>query len=238
MTNENSATDPEPADPRPKPEFGEYAPEGWVNPVTQAADQASAASPSGSAKRLDGVPHNLGVNASAPRSAAPAESAGTPSTDNQPKRSLFGGSARAGTSASTAAPSGTAASARPADRIITIALLAIGAYGALSVADAMINLQQVFAQLYASFGLGAFTPPDWFAVLSSVGGIVQLSLWAVTLLMSIQFMRRGRLAFYLPLVAGAVSFLVAIVIMSIALGAAPELMTYLSTNGFTLEDLQ
>lgn len=234
-----------PAHTRPKPEYGEYAPEGWVNPVLQAEQAQSSGGAGSTPKQLDGVPHNLGVQAaggqqttadsSSTPSATPAESA----SDEKPKRSFFSvkGSQNA-SGQSTPGQTTSARPARPADRIITIALLAIGAYGALNIADAMINLRQVFAQLYAIYDLGSFNPPEWFAVLSSIGGILQLSLWAVTLLLSIQFMRRGRLAFYLPLVAAVLSFIVAIVVMSIALGAAPELMTYLSTNGFNLEDLQ
>lgn len=233
------------ADSRPKPEYGEYAPEGWVNPVLQAETASSSGGPGATPKQLDGVPHNLGVKTTGGQQNAPAASATSPATpsesapDEKPKRSLFGmkGSQNA-SGQTTAGQTASTQPARPADRIITIALLAIGAYGALNIADAMINLRQVFAQLYAIYDLGSFNPPEWFAVLSSIGGILQLSLWAVTLLLSIQFMRRGRLAFYLPLVAAVLSFIVAIVVMSIALGAAPELMTYLSTNGFNLEDLQ
>jgi len=246
MTNDEQ-TPPEapstpPAERRPKPEFGEYAPEGWVNPVLQAEQAHTPAdtnAKSATPKQLDGVPHNLGVNASATATPQANETVDASDAAEKPKRSLFGSKdAQTSAAAGLANQAKPAQQARPADRVITIALLAIGAYGALNVADAMINLRQVFAQLYAIYDLGAFTPPEWFAVLSSIGGIAQLSLWAVTLLLSIQFMRRGRLAFYLPLAAGVLSFILAIVVMSIALGAAPELMTYLSSNGFNLEDLQ
>lgn len=223
---------------RPKPEYGEYAPEGWVSPVTgepvapspstepaaptesvagqtQLAHTQSTGKSTASSGRLDGVPHNLGVSKATQAQETASE------TPQHPKPNSV--SARMN---------------RPADRIATVMLLAFGAYGALNSASAFMNLQQVFEQIFAVYDLGTFTAPEWFGALSTIGWISQLAVWAITLILSIQLMRRKRMAFYIPLVGAVIAFLITLVLMMIALSAAPELVTYVSEHGFDLKDFQ
>jgi len=194
------------------------------------------------------VPHNLGVDASAPKKAQEA-SGGLFGANLEGKKLVDENLASSPTDPPAAAPAAAEADAakksstqvrnkRLTDRIFTVTLLAIGAFGALNLASALMNLNQVFAQLYAMYNLGPFSAPEWFGVLSTIGWIVPLGLWAVALIMSIQFMQRGKVAFYIPLAAGVIAFIVAIVLMIVAITAAPELMTYLNNNGFSLEDLR
>jgi hypothetical protein len=242
------ADQPTPPARKPKPEFGEYAPEGWVNPITpEGSPEQNTVTPAAPAakKQLDGVPHNLGVDASAPKKPDAANGGlfganieGKKLVDDEAAKPVTPGDDNAVQVAQGAQTAAKPKASRTTDRIFTIVLLAIGAYGALNLAGSLMNLSQVFAQLYAMYDLGPFTSPEWFGVLSTLGWMIPLGLWAVALIMSIQFMQRGKTAFFIPLVAGVVAFIVAIVLMSIAVTAAPELMTYFTENGFSLEDLR
>lgn len=241
-----NTTPPEKRSRPAKPEYGELAPEGWVNPVTQepvtpeGSPDGSARAQTATPKRLDGVPHNLGVNPDAPKP-QPVASEGITGIDLRGKKLLHDEHTEpveGEKPAKPAKPVRAGQSQRLTDRIFTIVLLSIGALGALNVAGALMNLPQTFAQIYALYDLGPFAAPAFFGVLSTLGWMLPLGLWAVALIMSIQFMQRGKVAFYIPLIAGVAAAIVAVVLMSIAVTAAPELLTYFTDNGFSLEDLQ
>lgn len=242
-----------------RPQYGEMAPEGWVSPVTgreepSADAQADADAPTAArstrdtpsatptaqaqvSPKLDGVPHNLGVNKNAPAKAAQAAAAQDAD-----------GSAETAASASTpmSAEKASKTQAKPGtkipprrDRIFTIILLAFGALGALNLGDAFMQLPQSAAQLYAIYDIGTFTAPDWLSIVSTIGWISMLSIWAVSLILSIQLIQRRKLSFYVPLSGAVLSFIVLIIIMSIVVvNGMPELMTYVQTNGLNLDRLQ
>lgn len=240
-----------------KPLYGEMAPEGWVSPVTgepvasdstSSAPRAANSTPTGqsatsSSRTLDGVPHNLGVNKDAPSkvakttAAAASAPAAAPAPAAQPASMPVAEPTEVSDGATPQAARPKPATRR--DRFATIALLALGAFGALNLGDVFMQLSQSTAQLYALYDLGSFTPPEWLGTASTIGWVSMLSIWAITLILSIQFMQRGKLSFYIPLIGAAVSFIVLIVIMSIiVVNGMPELMTYLQTNGIDLEKLQ
>ena len=60
-------------------------------------------------------------------------------------------------------------------------------------------------------------------VLVAFGVFVILGIYACTLILSVQRMRRGKLAFFIPLIGGAVAFIAMFVIISIAMSQAPDL---------------
>lgn len=259
MTDEtNSAEKPtvEPAaKPAPKrPQYGEMAPEGWVNPVTgepavaaEAAAEAttvlsSASGPTSTAtptsksdtSSLSGVPHNLGVSTHAPAKTASSH-------HGQPPAQNSSNADAPAAEVTTSQPEKTRGAKQPPrrDRIFTIILLAFGALGALNLGDAFMQLSQSAAQLYALYDIGTFTAPEWLGTASTIGWISMLSIWAVSLILSIQLIQRGKLSFYIPLAGAVLSFIVLIVIMSIVVvNGMPELMTYVQTNGFNLDKLQ
>jgi hypothetical protein len=66
--------------------------------------------------------------------------------------------------------------------------------------------------------------------LGMVSGFAVLLLFAVTLIFSIQRMRARKLAFWVPLAAGAVAVLLALIIPMIAIGGAPEIMQQLEND--------
>ena len=278
-----------PVDPRPKPAYGEYAPEGWEwKPESDDASAASTTHPQGSdpshssvptgasttpsgAGRIPGVPHNLGISgssvsgsaASAPPaastspSAAPTvpqspsgqhpESASASSTrePGDPYRAAPPGSRDGHTAAQRPAPPAAQFSAtgapvkdRKVDRVFTIILLALGALGALSMADSLFRIDAQFMLLSEMFGMESITVPGWVNTMCLIGAVGVLAIYALNLIYSVQRMRARKLTFWVPLVAGAIAWLIVSVLTGIALTSSPELMERLSDPNALNEMLQ
>lgn len=111
--------------------------------------------------------------------------------------------------------------AHPVDRIVTLVLLALGLFvwlngipGYLALADA---LQTVFDQL----GTGTYQAAETAAALGVTALVVQGILWAVTAASAWFAIKRGKLAWWIPVVGAAVYFIASMVVVSIALFADP-----------------
>ncbi|WP_308799236.1 DUF6264 family protein [Agromyces silvae] len=183
-----------PRDERPRPRYGEYAPEGWS--WQPPADETTSA---------DATP-------------APAPAAAT--TPAQPAP------------VAQDTPAG-AAERKPApawDRIITIALLVLGAFGAWDSARSMQQLGQQIQTTYNMLGIGDFTPPEWLPTLSVAGIVLQLSLYATVLGLTILRMRRRRIAFWIPLTGGAVSVVITVVFMAVVVFSDPTYLGFIQSQ--------
>ncbi|MDR5698862.1 DUF6264 family protein [Agromyces aerolatus] len=197
-TGGRSAAEPAPPrDERPRPRYGEYAPEGWSWQPPGDEHPATDASPSPAAP------------------AAPA----------QPEASVTG----------TPAPSTSADPAAPRraptwDRIITIALLVLGAFGAWDTARAMQQLGQQIQTTYTMMGIGDFTPPEWLPTLSVIGIVVQLSLYATVLGLTILRMRARRIAFWIPLAGGALSVVITVALMAVVVFSDPTYLEFVQSQ--------
>lgn len=230
------------------PAYGEYAPEGWewkpdeteAVPVPGAASAAGSA-PSAGAGRLPGVPHNLGVRGDARRAERPTAAPGSPSAQENPAAPQQGeqaqGSGPAPYRAADPQPGQLRAAAaypaprpRLADRIITIALLALGAFGTLNFASSLFAIDSQLRLTAAMLGIDSLSLPGWVGVLGVVSGLAVLLIFALTLIFSIRRMRAGKLAFWAPLAAGAIVLVLVIIVQSIALSGAPEIMQQLQSD--------
>lgn len=228
---------------RPKPAFGEYAPEGWEwkpeesesSPDSTTASPATAAAAPArpDASRLTGVPHNLGAGSSSTvtpnpvRSTPPPANSAKPSNgDPEPYRAT---SAPAAPAQYVAQPN-AAAGPRPrtGDRIVTIVLLVIGAIGALISAQSMLALNSSFTLMGEAVGLTDFEVPSWLGTLGTVSALAFIAVYAVTLIFSIQRMRARKITFWVPLTSGVVVMIAMFVLTTIAIMNMPELMSQLS----------
>ena len=255
------------ADPRPRPAYGEYAPEGWswtppqepgsaeppaqAEPVRQSGPAAAAPVPAPAAAngtadaevpaRLPGVPHNLGApvggRGSGPSATTPAASAsaygvsappapGAPAsnagTQQQPHSAHQVAPAQA--PLPQGAPVPRPAKPRTADRVITVLLLVMGAFGALNIAFELSQLplsQQKTAEL---LGVTGYEAPSWTGPAGIVSAIAVLAIYAVNLILSVRRLRANKLTFFVPLIAGVVAFLVLFGLVMAATIASPELM--------------
>lgn len=114
------------------------------------------------------------------------------------------------------------------DRVATIILLVIGAFGALTSAQSMLGMGASFALIADALGISDFTAPSWLGTLGTVSAIAFIAVYAVTLIYSIQRMRAGRITFWVPLVAGVVVVVATIIITTIALMSSPEIVSEMS----------
>lgn len=269
----------QPRDTRPRPQYGEYAPEGWTwtPPGEESGGSGPAASgqvpgsgaqaPSGSRSgRVDGVPHNLGAGSAKPArgsrrgqasandrakgaessapqgkpsGAKPAPERATPeqAAAHTPRR--YRDDAATPPQAPPAAPqvaapsqAPTAQGARPVrkgDRIVTIILLVIGAYGAFSISSGMFNLAPQLMLNASMLDVETMTLPEWTGTAGTITGLFVLLVWALNLLFSIQRMRAGKLAFWVPLVAAVIALVPVFIVMSVVLFQTPEVIEQFST---------
>ena len=223
---------------RPRPQYGEYAPDtaGSSRSDRDRADHGNT--PHGdnryreSTRTPHGVPHNLGVTGSAAtRPVRPTETAGLRSRKEE----------RAAAAASTSTPeerqlaprrhpdsdedAGAVLPARR-DRVPTIILLVFGAVSALSLAGSLQTLPATLHRLQSA--LEVTDPlPTWVAPMGTIAALTVLFLWAIALLWSIQRMRRKKLTFWVPLACGVVAALLTFAVTSAGMmGALPlELLT-------------
>jgi drug/metabolite transporter (DMT)-like permease len=160
-------------DERPRPQYGEYAPEGWVSPV-------------------------------------PA----------QPEPSIHG-------APPVPAPVDRPPAPRRWDRVLTVGLLAFGLYWVVSGYFSFSDLSAIINQVFDQYGIGEFTST---AAASSAGTalmVVQSVFWAGAVLVAVSRLRANKLAFFWPLVFGAVSMIVCGVIVGVVMTSDPAFTAYL-----------
>lgn len=246
---------PDPERPTPQaqrpaqPAYGEYAPEGWSWKPEGAADEAAssaepgqplgaaatqaAAAPAQSSAPPAGVPHNLGAparptdeqQAAGAPYRAPAPQA--PAQSQQPGQQLgVQDPGQVPPAYRVPGPKGP----RIGDRVITILLLALGAFGALNIASSFFNLESQIRLTGTMIGVDSPNLASWVGPLGIISGLVVLLLFALTLIFSIQRMRANKLTFWVPLVAGAIAVIILMVVPMIAMSGAPEIMQQLESD--------
>lgn len=218
MTDQQQPPSDQP-NPRPRrPEYGEYAPEGWVSPIAGENAQPESAQGSTDAPRQSAtreqpgaeVPRNLGVGSpAAPHAPVPvqhsAHAPGAPLPPPSPQPEKTGSMA---------------------DRIITILLLVFGAVGALQFALGMLSLGAQLEIVAEMLGAESVTAPASMGVLQTVGAIAVLTIYAVALIWSVQRLRVKKLTFWVPLAAGALALVLVVIFGVISVMLVPELLEY------------
>jgi hypothetical protein len=200
-------------DPRPRPQYGEYAtPEeqakamGVSTPADPAADGVSL--------RKDGTSTSAssGSTTSTSASHAPAPAGVESSTSTTPS----------GASA-TSAP-GAGRPRRVWDSVLTAILLGIGIVSVTSsipqYADFPATLELVFAQ----FGYSGYSEPDLATNVGIALNVAQIVLYVAGAAVALLMVRRNRLAFIYPLIAGVLFVILAFVLMTVVFAADPALI--------------
>lgn len=227
---------------RPLPAYGELAPEGWEWKPETAEGTAlpQAAAPQGGANPGPGVPHNLGVRGDQSASEPQAAAAPKPTTAGRPGDPEPYRAAAPQQQPQTAQPMQQAASATPGapksrtvDRVFTIILLALGAFGALQIAGSLMSISASFSLVGSALELEDFSVPGWIGSVGTISAIVVIALYAVSLIFSIQRMRAGKIAFWVPLTAGAIAVIGTIVLTTVMMFNVPELVNAASDPSST-----
>lgn len=240
---------------RQRPQYGEYAsdaePEAGVTPAPTDQTPANRST----LPDLPGVPHNLGVSGGVSGNVAPSVSAPQVPPAGQPEvppavptavptaepRNVPLNVPQDDTQSTPSAPAPVTTPALRSernaknlrtDRIFTIVLLVIGAFGALNLASAAMNLGRQLHQVASAAGLDNYTLPAATGVIESVATITILSIYAVFLLWSVHRLRNKRMAFWVPLVAAALAFIALTIFMGIVLMQSPELIENVTPENF------
>ena len=186
--DQGQAAQTPPADHRPRPRYGELAPEGWTwkppqeetPPAASAPVATTSAVPLGSAQRDAAVP-------------------------------------------------ATVAKAPPAwDRPVTATLLVLGLLGTFLTIATLLPLPEAMQMLYTQADLGTYSPADSVAAIITAGSIGTVVIWLATAVASILLMRRGRRAFYVPIIGAVVSFVLLVAAMAVVLAGDSALLDYFS----------
>lgn len=132
--------------------------------------------------------------------------------------------AEAGAAAAGAIGAG-AAHTRPrsADRIITIILLVVGSYFALSMALTLSQFTLEFSRVADELGVKDFTAPPVLKTLGTIGAILVLAIYALVLIFSIRRLRARKVTFWAPLVAGVLAWVLFFALFFIGLNQSTEL---------------
>lgn len=124
-----------------------------------------------------------------------------------------------------------AAQARTLDRMVSIMLLAFGLINVLSVLPGFLGLGSVLNSAFQQYGLGHYTP----TTLTSVIGIVLVAVygggWIATAAATVLSLRAGRTSFWIPLAAGVVAGIIAMVCFVILFVNDPAFVQYVSSHG-------
>jgi uncharacterized membrane protein YhaH (DUF805 family) len=180
-------------DPRPRPRYGEYAPEGWVSPVAPA----DAAPPAPQAQQ------------------APGAASGSQSWVQPPQQGQSPGGAQPYPGQPAGVP--VLSTGRRVDRVATFVLLGLAGYNVVLVSGFSRSLLSAFTA--AGYPVDDFSRQ---AELQQAGGaiaIVSLIVFVPMIVLTARRLRAGKITFWVPLVAGVVVTVVQMVlVLSVFLG--------------------
>jgi len=119
---------------------------------------------------------------------------------------------------------------RPWDLALTVAFLVFGAYSVVSSIPGLLDFGTTINQIYALSGYGDYTE---IALADGIGiGILvsQSVLFIVTVVITALRLRARKLAFFVPLIGGAVAGIVIFALMLVAITSDPAFAAMLSTQ--------
>jgi hypothetical protein len=114
------------------------------------------------------------------------------------------------------------------DRPLTIGLLIFGLLATVYGAFSLGALPDAMQLIYTQQGLGTYTPAASIGPLTSVGAIAVVFIWLAAAALSVRLLLRRRRAFYVPLIAGAVSTVTMFAFTVAAMLNDPTLIEFLS----------
>ena len=119
---------------------------------------------------------------------------------------------------------------RPWDLALTVAFLAFGAYSVVSSIPGLLDFGATINQIYSLSGYGDYTA---LALADGIGIAVLVSqsvLFVATVLVTSLRLRARKIAFFVPLVGGAVAGIVIFVLMLVAIVSDPAFAATLDSQ--------
>jgi hypothetical protein len=210
-------------DERPRPKFGELAPEGWQWRPPADADRLDTTRPA-PAEPPATIPAPQPQQRS-PQQHAPQQHA--PQLPGQQQSHPYAAHHGGDGSGDTAPPQLRRAAPRW-NLGWTIGLLILGFLGMSYSIGTLNALPSAIQLLHVNQGLGDYTPAASVSAILTAGSITMGVIWVASATITTLLLVRRRLSFYVPLIAGVVAFIALIVFFSIVLTTDPALLNYYS----------
>lgn len=115
------------------------------------------------------------------------------------------------------------------DLVLTAVFLGYASINVIAQLVSRDTLATIVTQFFVAKGIGVYTPTALTTTLGNVLNIVTIALFVLTVLATTWMLRRGRLAFWVPIVGGVAATIVALVFVVILLQSDP--MFTASLNG-------
>lgn len=125
-------------------------------------------------------------------------------------------------------PADSRGSRNPLDRIITVFLLSFSAVFIFGGASSYLNLGPSLNDAVKQFGVSEYQVTDQTAAFGIAMLVSQVVLWLLAAVVSYRRITRHKLAWWVPLVAGILSFVVTSVLLGVLLAADPALVAAIS----------
>ncbi|MFF2277283.1 DUF6264 family protein [Agromyces sp. NPDC058126] len=191
-----------PADERPRPRYGEYAPEGWTWQPPADPHAGSSTQPSDAAGTTSQAAAGHGATAGAPTPAYPQAGAVARPTD------------RAWTIA----------------LLVFGAIGAV--YNIMQIVAApslVLESLKLPADILGTTPPTEYTPGPEVPIAVTVGVIAQIVLWIGALLWSRARMRASASSWWIPLLAGVAAFIAVMIVISVVLTSDPAIVEFMQT---------
>jgi hypothetical protein len=114
------------------------------------------------------------------------------------------------------------------DLILTAVILAYATLNVVSQLFLNSSLSMVIKDFYQLQGIGEYTPTPLADTLSVVLNGVTAALYVVTVVLTVRQLRRGRVAFYIPIIGGVIAMLVALAFVVVLLTGDPTFTSYMN----------
>ena len=190
---------------RPRPQYGEYAtPQEQAKIIADSLPPVSALLAPPPARPPTARPPTGGGSGHRPPDAATRVGANAPVRPATPRRT------------------------RRWDLVLTAVFLGYASVNVIAQLVSRDTLATIVTQFFVAQGIGVYTPTALTTTLGNVFNIVTLALFVVTVLATTWMLRRGRVAFWVPIVGGVAATIVALVFVVILLQSDPMFTAHLN----------
>ena len=122
--------------------------------------------------------------------------------------------------------------AHPVDRLAALALLAYGLWNVITSVLAFLNPSSLMTTMMQMLGIsGSFSNYEQAKTWGMVAAILLIVGWTATAALTLRRLRRGKLAWWVPLVGGAVFVLLSSLCLLIPFYGDPAVISYLNGLG-------
>lgn len=122
----------------------------------------------------------------------------------------------------------TVATPRRWDLMLSAVLLAYGLYSVVSGMFQFADLGALINRVYQMQGIGQFTTTQLATTLGIVINTSDVVLFVATALITFALLRRGKVAFYVPLIGGAIAGIIALVCILVLMFGDPAYLNHVS----------